>query len=116
MFFLRKDSLINNFKKYQIYTYKNCYDSISKSKIKNNVYYLNKNTFDKNKAMSFDYAILEKAKNINAIKLNIPWSDLGSWKEICKVFDKLKAKYKNKKNTFYRPWAVIQIYSEVEIF
>ena len=104
MFFLRKDSLINNFKKYQISIYKNCYDSISKSKVKNNVYYLNKNTFDKNKAMSFDYAILEKAKNINAIKLNIPWSDLGSWKEICKVFDKLKDKYKNKKNTFYRPW------------
>ena len=25
---------------------------------------------------SFDYAILEKTKKINAIKLDIPWSDL----------------------------------------
>ena len=26
-----------------------------------------------------------KNKKINAIKLDIPWSDLGSWKEICKM-------------------------------
>jgi Mannose-1-phosphate guanylyltransferase len=25
-----------------------------------------------------------KTKQINAIKLDIPWSDLGSWKEILK--------------------------------
>ena len=34
----------------------------------------------------------------------IPWSDLGSWKEICKIYDKLKTKYQKKKNIFYRPW------------
>ena len=54
--------------------------------------------------ISFDHAILEKSKDINAINLNIPWSDLGSWKEICKIYDKLKAKYQKKKNIFYRPW------------
>ena len=47
---------------------------------------------------------MEKSKDINAINLNIPWSDLGSWKEICKIYDKLKAKYQKKKNIFYRPW------------
>ena len=36
----------------------------------------------------FDYAILEKSKNINGIKLHIPWSDLGSWKEISNIFEK----------------------------
>ena len=41
---------------------------------------------------------------INSINLNIPWSDLGSWKEICKVYGKLKAEYQKKKNIFYRPW------------
>jgi mannose-1-phosphate guanylyltransferase len=41
---------------------------------------------------SFDYAILEKTKQINAIKLDIPWSDLGSWKEILKMYDKNKNK------------------------
>ena len=55
-------------------------------------------------AKSFDYAILEKTKNINAIKLDIPWSDLGSWKEICKMYGKNINKYFKKKNVFYRPW------------
>ena len=53
---------------------------------------------------SIDYAILEKSKHINAIKLNIPWSDLGSWKEITNIFRKNKSKYFKKKNVFYRPW------------
>ena len=47
---------------------------------------------------------MEKSKNINAIKLNIPWSDLGSWKEICNIFSKNKSKYFKKKNVFHRPW------------
>ncbi len=104
MFFLRKDSIINNFKKYQPKTYKNCLLSVNKSKYKNNTYYLNKSVFIKSVEKSFDYAILEKSKNINAIKLDIPWSDLGSWKEISKIFNKNKSKYFKKKNVFYRPW------------
>ena len=104
MFFLKKISIINNFRKYQNFTYKSCVEAVYKSKYKNNVYYLNKEAFKKSKAISFDYAILEKSKNINAIKLNIPWSDLGSWKEICKIYNKLKNKYKKKKNIFFRPW------------
>ena len=104
MFFLRKDSIINNFKKYQPKTYKSCLLSVNKSKYKNNTYYLNKSAFIKSVEKSFDYAILEKSKNINAIKLDIPWSDLGSWKEISKIFNKDKSKYFKKKNIFYRPW------------
>ena len=90
MFFLRKDSIIYNFKKYQSKTYKNCIRAVEKSKYKKNTYYLNKQAFIKSSAKSFDYAILEKTKDINAIKLNIPWSDLGSWKEICKMYNKIK--------------------------
>ena len=104
MFFLRKDSIINNFKKYQPKTYKSCLDSVNKAKYKNNTYYLNKSSFVKSVEKSFDYAILEKTKQINAIKLDIPWSDLGSWKEILKVYDKNKNKYVKKKNVYYRPW------------
>ena len=104
MFFLRKESIINNFKKYQPKTYKSCLLSVNKSKYKNNTYYLNKSAFIKSVEKSFDYAILEKSKNINAIKLDIPWSDLGSWKEISKIFNKNKSKYFKKKNVFYRPW------------
>ena len=104
MFFLTKKSIINNFIKYQNKNFKHCLNSVSKSRFKNKIYYLYKKDFLKCKSISFDHAILEKSKDINAIKLNIPWSDLGSWKEICKVFDKFKNKYKKNKNIFLRPW------------
>jgi len=104
MFFLRKDSIINNFKKYQPKTYKSCLASVNKAKYKNNTYYLNKSSFVKSVEKSFDYAILEKTKQINAIKLDIPWSDLGSWNEISKIYKKNKSKYFKKKNVYYRPW------------
>jgi mannose-1-phosphate guanylyltransferase/mannose-6-phosphate isomerase len=104
MFFLRKDSIINNFKKYQPTIYINCIKAVNKAKYKSNTYYLNKASFIKATAKSFDYAILEKTKHINAIKLDIPWSDLGSWKEILKMYDKDKNKYIKKKNIYYRPW------------
>jgi len=104
MFFLRKDSIINNFKKHQPIIYKNCINAVKKAKHKDNIYYLNKASFIKATAKSFDYAILEKTNQINAIKLNIPWSDLGSWKEILKMYDKNKNKYIKKKNTYFRPW------------
>ena len=102
--FARKDSIINNFRKYQLKTLKLCIHSVNRSKISKNVYYLNKKSFKKIQEKSFDYAILEKSKNINAIKLNIPWSDLGSWKEISNIFKKNRSQYFKKSNVFYRPW------------
>ena len=104
MFYLLKDSIINNFKKHQPKTYRNCLNAVNRAKYKTNTYYLNKASFIKATAKSFDYAILEKTKQINAIKLDIPWSDLGSWKEILKMYDKYKNKYIKKKNVYYRPW------------
>ena len=104
MFFLRKDSIIYNFKKYNPTIYKHCVKAVLKAKLKKHTYYLNKASFNKATTKSFDYAILEKVKKINAIKLDIPWSDLGSWREISKMYLKNKAKYFKKKNVYYRPW------------
>ena len=104
MFFIRKDSIIRNFKKYQYKMFKNCSDSLIKAKIKKNIYYLNKESFKKLNNISFDYAILEKSKNINGIKLNLPLADLGNWKEIWKFFKKNNSTSNIKKNTFNRPW------------
>lgn len=104
MLLARKESIINNFKKYQNNLYKNCLKSINEAKYKKRVYYLNKKSFFSIKSISFDYAILENTKNVNAIILTLPWSDLGNWKEILKIYYKNKFKYFNKKNVFYRPW------------
>ena len=61
-------------------------------------------SFKKIHEESFDYSILERSNNINAIKLNIPWSDLGSWREISKIYKKHIKKYFKKKNVYHRPW------------
>jgi len=104
IFFARKDSLINNFKKYKPQIFKYCDDAVKKAKINKNLYYLEKRSFKKVKEISFDYAILEKAKNINGIKMNISLTDLGNWKEIWKFFKGKEFKKNIKKNTYYRPW------------
>ena len=104
MFFMRKDSIINNFKKYQSKIYKNTLLSIKKGRFKNNILFLNKSFFIKNLSKSFDRAILEKTKDTFAIKINIPWSDLGSWKEILLMFNRNKKRYYKKNQLFYRPW------------
>jgi len=103
MFFIRKDSLINNFNLYQNKMLIICSNAVEKSKVSKFTYYLNKSSFKKVKEISFDYAILEKAKNINAIKLNLSLTDLGNWKEIFKFFKKQSFTY-IKKNTYHRPW------------
>ena len=87
-----------------------------KQNIRNNTYYLNKASFIKSTAKSFDYAILEKTKQINAIKLDIPWSDLGSWKEILKMYDKNKNKYIKKKMCIIVHGVGIQILFEGKEF
>jgi mannose-1-phosphate guanylyltransferase/mannose-6-phosphate isomerase len=112
----RKDSIINNVKKLQKNLFKSCLDSVIKSKSKNNTISLNKKNFTRIKAISFDYAILEKAKEINSIQLNLTWSDLGSWKEIFKIIkDKTSQSY-IKKNTFYRPWGMYKNFFRGENF
>ena len=104
IFFTRKDSIINNFIKYDFDTYKICLESLMKGKNENNIYYPNIKYFKNLIPISFDYSILEKSQDINAIKLNLPLTDLGNWKEIWKFFKKYKSKNYIKKNTFVRPW------------
>ena len=100
----RKDSIINNAKKNNKKLFNHCLVATIKSKSKNNTISLNEKHFSKIKAISFDYAMLENAKEINSIKLNLIWSDLGSWKEIFKIIKSKTSQNYIKKNTFYRPW------------
>jgi mannose-1-phosphate guanylyltransferase/mannose-6-phosphate isomerase len=100
----RKDSIINNGKAVQKNLFNSCLNAVTKSKIKNNTINLSKKYFNSIKAVSFDCAILEQAKEINSIKLNLIWSDLGSWKEIFKIIKSKTTQTYIKNNTFYRPW------------
>ncbi len=104
--FAKQNALLNSFNKHDFKTLKWTFDSFEfgKKNITGPVFSLNKKIFGNIKEKSFDYSILEKYKHINAIKLDISWSDLGNWNEILKVFYKNKLKLSKKKNTYFRPW------------
>jgi len=100
----RKNSIIQNAKKFQRQLFDLCMSATLASKSKKNIISLNEKSFSKIKPISFDYAILEKAKEINSIGLNLIWSDLGSWEQIFKIIKSKATKAYIKKNTYYRPW------------
>ena len=106
--FATKGAIFNHFNKYAIETLSYCLHSYQKGKRYKQkagaIISLNKKIFSKIKEGSFDYVILEKSKRINGIKLDMPWSDLGNWGEISKLYEKNKSKYFKKKNVFHRPW------------
>ena len=107
--FSTKMALENSFDKHDVKTLGTVHLACKEGKFKwltfgQGILYLNKKIFNKIKEKSFDYSILEKYKNINGIKLNIPWTDLGNWKEVLKVYHKNKSKYFKKKNVYHRPW------------
>ena len=106
--YARKGAIFDHYIKHDLKTLKYCIHSYhAGKKYKDNgktIIELNKQKFAKIKEKSFDYAILEKSKNINGIKLDLPWSDLGNWSEISKIYEKNKSKFFNKKNVFHRPW------------
>ena len=109
--FAKMGAILNHYNKYDKKTLNYCLSSYEKqitnfqnSNSKYKIIKLDKKIFSKITEKSFDYAILEKSKNINGIKLDIPWSDMGNWGEILKLFYKNKSTYFKKKNIFYRPW------------
>lgn len=104
IFLMRSSSVIYNFKKYCPDIFWTSLKSIPNKTISRYMLHLKKKEFKKVPAKSFDYAVLEKADNIRAIKINTVWSDLGSWSEILKLFKKDKSKYFKRKNIYYRPW------------
>ncbi len=104
IFFVRKDALINLCKKFQLTLLKQAHNSVIFSRKIKNTTKLNAKFYKSIKEISFDYAILEKVKDIIGAKLNVAWSDLGSWRAITHLFKKIKHKYYKKNNTFLKPW------------
>ena len=104
IFLSTKESIIFHFLNKQRTLFNHCLKSVNNSVYKNNLVFLDRKSFNKIKPISFDYAILEKIKNIKSIKLISNWSDLGSWKAINTLFKNNRFKYYNNKNLFIRPW------------
>ena len=46
--------------------------------------------YSRTKSVSIDYGIMEVAKNVNVIKSDFQWNDLGSWEAVYKISNKDK--------------------------
>lgn len=104
IFMSTKENIIYHFMNEQNKLFKNCLLSVQNSNKKSNSIFLESHSYNKIKPISFDYAILEKISNIKSIRLNINWSDLGSWKSLLNFYNINKKKYFTKTNLFRRPW------------
>jgi len=80
MFFLRKDSIINNFKKYNPSIYRNCLNSVNKAKYKANTYYLNKDSFIKkpNEHIFIPLQSIHRIQNSGKKPVKIMEAQIGS--------------------------------------
>ena len=107
IFFLNVKKTLGQFKKYSPSTLISCSNALKKSKKDLNFLYLEKKNFSECNNISFDYAILEKIKDLQVFPLNLIWNDLGSWNAIWEVEKKDKSnnvligksKVKNVKNS-----------------
>ncbi len=52
---------------------------------------LDKKAYSAAPCISFDYAIMEKTKNIKCVPLKTPWSDLGAWPAVWQEMEKDEA-------------------------
>lgn len=83
IFIFPTNLLLNEIKKHAPEIYHNCLESFAKAKIyaKDNklTYYIDPTIFHKCPIDSIDYSVLEKSSNLEVLKSNIDWKDIGSW-------------------------------------
>ena len=86
MFLWNVDNIISLIKEYlpSTYTALNSILTIDEDRIYEEV----KNNYNKTDAISIDYGILEKAKNIYVIPCDCGWDDVGNWTSVERYSDK----------------------------
>ena len=82
------NSLIDAFKNYELSDYNKISHSLENGYKDLNFFKLNNLKWKKCKSISIDYSILEKVKNLKAIKVSFSWDDLGNWDSIFKISKK----------------------------
>lgn len=86
MFLWKTSTIVNEIKKYCPENYEaikeiECIDEEDLQKLINERYH-------KTEAISIDYAVLEKSKNIYVVPSEIGWDDIGTWKSVERYKDK----------------------------
>ena len=91
-------TLINAYKNYDPLDLKKIIHSVNNGYTDLNFFRLNELNWKKCKSISIDYAILEKTKNLKAIKVTSSWDDLGNWDSIWQISKKNNKGVFNTKN------------------
>lgn len=88
MFIWSVNNILNQISKYSPDTY-NSLEKLSEAK-ENEVQSIINSKYSKTEAISIDYAVLEKSKDIYVIPSDFGWDDVGSWKALDRYRDKDK--------------------------
>lgn len=89
MFIWSIDNILNQISKYSPDTY-NSLEKLSEAK-ENEVQSIINSKYSKTEAISIDYAVLEKSKDIYVIPSDFGWDDVGSWEALDRYRDKDEA-------------------------
>lgn len=89
MFIWSVDNILNQISKYSPDTY-NSLEKLSGAK-ENEVQNIINSKYPKTEAISIDYAVLEKSKDIYVIPSDFGWDDVGSWEALDRYRDKDEA-------------------------
>lgn len=83
MFLFTAETMISSFQKHAPQILKSCETAIKSGTYSQPSLFLDYESFAACESNSIDYAIMEKAENVNVISpVNIGWSDIGSWDSI----------------------------------
>lgn len=106
IFNLSVNKVIDSFHELMPELLRNCDETLKHSITKNNTIHLDSKCFEKCQNISFDYGILEKKSELVALKLNLDWHDLGTWKSLSEYVNKFGKKDNfishNSKNNFVK--------------
>ena len=87
LFLFKAKDMIDAFSLFKPKLLKRVKDAINKGKPDLGFFRLDPDTWEKCDAISIDYAVMEKAKNLAAIPLLTSWSDLGGWDAVWKEME-----------------------------
>lgn len=90
IFNLSIEGILSSFKNIMPQLLDSCVKTLENSNCRDNIVELDPNCFSGCENISFDYGILEKEDDLYAIKLDIDWEDLGTWKSLSAYEKRMK--------------------------
>ena len=90
MFMTSASHYLAELNKYQPDVVEHCTRAFDAAKSDLNFLRIDKDIFANCPSISIDYAVMEKAKDVYVVPMNVGWSDIGSWRSIWEIEEKDK--------------------------